>query len=76
MDSQTEHPFDSLYILNPEANAEQLFDAINARLHKAEALAVIAATIDFETYTSETIGNYLWALSDVIREVKWLHKKI
>jgi len=44
-------------------------------LCKAEALAATAATTDFEAYNADTIGNYMWVLSDIIREAKWLYGK-
>lgn len=65
-----------IYILNPEVSSQQLFDAKNACLCKAEALAAMAAASDFDAYTSEIISNYLWALSDMIHEARWLHKKL
>jgi hypothetical protein len=61
-----------IYSLNPEINPNQLYDAINAYLCKAEALAAIAATIDFESYESEIINNLMWTVSDFIREARWL----
>lgn len=64
-----------LYQINPQLNNQQVFDALNACLCKAEALAITAATTDFEAYTPETFSNYLWALSDIIREAKWLHEQ-
>jgi hypothetical protein len=64
-----------VYLLNPELNPDQLFDAVNACLYKAEAIAMTAATTDFEAYTSEVINNYMWALSDLIREARWLFGK-
>lgn len=72
MNNQT---FNGLYHLNPELEPQLLSDAINACLSKAEALAVIAATIDFECYESEIISNYLWALSDSVREARWLNRQ-
>jgi hypothetical protein len=65
-----------VYLLNPELNSQQLYDTINSCLSKAEALAITAATVDFESYEPDTINNYLWALSDIIREAKWLYGKI
>lgn len=36
----------------------------------------LAATTNFEAYSSETIRNYMWALSDIIREARFLQEKI
>jgi predicted metal-dependent HD superfamily phosphohydrolase len=61
-----------IYQLSTELNPQQITDAIDACLAKAEALAVTAATIDFDAYTTDIISNYLWAVSDIIREARWL----
>jgi hypothetical protein len=76
MDNQIKHPFKEVYLLNPKLNSQQLYDAINACLCKAEALAATAATTDFEAYESDTINSYMWALRDIIHEAKWLYNKI
>ncbi len=75
MDNQTDNSINGIYILNPKLNQQQLNDAISAYLSKAEALAITAATTNFEAYTTEVLTNYLWALSDTIREAQWLHEK-
>lgn len=75
MDIQTNHSPNGVYLLNPELNPQQLYDAINACLSKAEALATTAATTDFEAHGIDTISNYLWILSDTIREARWLYGK-
>jgi hypothetical protein len=64
-----------VYLLNPAITFQQLLEAISACLSKAEALALTAATTDFESYEPETINNFMWALSDIIRETKWLYQK-
>ena len=64
-----------IYLFNPAVNPNQLFEATSACLCKAHALAAIAATTDFEAYDANIINNYLWAISDLIRETKWLHDK-
>lgn len=64
-----------VYSLNSDLTPQQLYDAVNACLCKAEALAATAANTDFETYNAETIGNYMWTLSDIIREARWLYGK-
>lgn len=75
MDTQTNYSPNGVYLLNPELNSQQLYDAISACLNKAEALAITAATTDFEAYGVDVISNYLWALSDTIREARWLYGK-
>lgn len=64
------------YLINPDLSSQQLYDATSACLCKAEALAQTASATDFETYTPDTIGNYLWALSDLIHEAKFLLVKL
>lgn len=76
MDTLTNQTPNGVYFLNPELNSQQLYDAIHACLSKAEALATTAATTDFEAYGVDTISNYLWALSDAIREARWLYGKL
>lgn len=75
MNTQTNQTPNGVYFLNPELNPQQLYDCINACLCKAEALATAAATTDFEAYSDDTINNYLWTLSDLIREARWLYGK-
>ncbi len=75
MDNETNNSINGVYILNPKLNQQQLNDAISACLSKAEALAITAATTNFEAYTDEILTNYLWTLSDIIREAKWLYGK-
>jgi hypothetical protein len=76
MNNQTNHFSNNLYQLNSDLKPQQLFDAVSACLSKAEALTSIATTIDMEIYTSEVVNNYLWALGDIIREAKCLHKEL
>lgn len=52
-----------------------LTNALSAYLGKAEALALIIATTDLQEYNLKTISDYLWALSDLIKEAKCLHDK-
>lgn len=75
MNIQISESFDGVYLLNPQINQQQLYDAIAACLCKAEALAMTAAAVDFEAYTSDIISNYLWALSDIVREARYLYEK-
>lgn len=73
MDTQLKQTPNGIYFFNPNVNPQQLFNAVNACLCKAEALALTAATTDFESYNPDTINNYLWALTDIIHEAKYLH---
>jgi hypothetical protein len=76
MNTKTDQTPNSVYLLNPEIKPCQLSSAISASLSKAEALALTAATIDFDGYDPDTINNYMWTLSDLIREIKWLYEKV
>lgn len=64
-----------VYLLNLTIPSHQFFETINACLCKAHALAAIATTIDLEAYSAEVFHDYLWALSDIIHEAKWLHDR-
>jgi hypothetical protein len=75
MDAHTDQSFNNLYQLNSDLKPHQLLDAVSVCLNKAESLTCIATTIDMETYTSDIVNNYLWALSDIVREAKWLYEK-
>lgn len=75
MDKQLEQTPNGIYFFNSNVDPQQLFNAVNACLCKTEALALTAATTDFESYDSDTINNYMWALSDIIRETKCLYEK-
>ncbi len=75
MNTQSIQTLNGIYQLNSNLTPQQLYDAVNACLCKAEALAATAANTDFETYSAETIGNYMWVLSDIIREARWLYGK-
>lgn len=69
----TNQIFNGIYLLNPEISTQTLTDAIKARLCKAEALALLAASSDLELYKTDTINNYLWTLSDLLIEVNALY---
>ncbi len=62
----------NIYLLKPGLSQQQLSAAINRCLCQAEALSVIATLADTETVGLDTINNYLWALSDMIQETRWL----
>ena len=73
MPSQSRSLNNDLYILKEDVNNKQISNAINRCLCKAEALATIASMIDVEAIESDIINNYLWELSDIIREARWLY---
>ena len=62
-----------IYCLKEGLSQQQLSAAINRCLCQAEALAIIATVIDTETVGTDTIDNYLWTLSDIVQEAKWLY---
>ena len=62
-----------IYLLKEGLSYQQLSAAINRCLCQAEALAVIATIVDAETVGLDTVNNYLWALSDMIQEARWLY---
>lgn len=76
MNISSDQKFSSVYSINSDVNFNQLSDAMSACLAKAEALAITASTMDFEAFTSEIISNYLFTLSDIIREAQFLYKKL
>lgn len=67
---------DNIYLFNAESTVDQVYKGISARLCKAEALAAVAANMDIECYSPEIISNYLWVLSDIVRESKSLYEII
>jgi hypothetical protein len=76
MSNQKKHSSHNIYLLDPEATSQQLFDATSACLKKAEALSMVAASIDLEAYSPDIIGNYLWTVGDLVREASWLYQKL
>lgn len=66
---------DGIYMFNADTTIDQVYKGISARLCKAEALAAVAANMDIECYSSEIISNYLWVLSDIVRESKSLYMR-
>ena len=76
MNIQANELFKNIYVLNPEISSQQLLSAIKERLCKAEALALVAAEIDFESCSPSVVENYVWAMMDLIRESRWLFEKI
>jgi len=57
--------------VNPE-----ILNNLNKFLCKAEALAAILEIADLETVATHVIDNYLWALSDYIREARQLYNRL
>ena len=58
----------SVSILNPQASALDLVDAITRRLSQAKAMAILPNTVDGCDITE----NYLWAIEGQIEETKVL----
>jgi hypothetical protein len=74
-DSFNNSPFlNFLYSLSPNITSKQIAERIDACLGQAEALVTVAATVDFDCYSAEIIGNYLWAVCERLREVRWLRR--
>lgn len=67
---------DGVYTFNADATVPDVYKSISARLAKAEALAIIAANLDLDAYAPDIVSNYLWALSDMVRESKALYEEI
>lgn len=63
----------NVYLLKEGLSHQQISAAINRCLSQAEALAIIATIVDSETVGADTMNHYLWALSDMIQEARWLH---
>jgi hypothetical protein len=76
MNTQTNQTPNGVYLFNPTVNSNQLFEVVSACLCKAHALSTVAATTDFEAYDVDILNNYLWAISDLLRETRWLYGKI
>jgi len=73
MNTQSNVLPNDIYLLKEGLSQQQLSAAINRCLCQAEALAVIATIADAEAVGMDTINNYLWTLSDIVQEAKWLH---
>lgn len=73
MTNQTNQTFNGIFSLNPEINSQIISDAIKARLSKSKALALVATSTDFETFNSDIVSDYLWAISDMLQEANCLH---
>lgn len=76
MNIQSNVLFNDIYHLKEELSQQQLSSAINRCFCQVEALAIMASIIDVEAIGNETVNNYLWALSDIVREAKWLFEHL
>jgi hypothetical protein len=65
-----------LYFLNEHLSSHHISQAIGMYLSKAQAMAVIATLIDVEGVKADVMESYLWTLSDILQEVKWLHDEL
>lgn len=65
-----------IYLLKTGLSQQQLSSSVSRCLCQAEALAVIATFMDVEAVGLDTINNYLWTLSDIIQETRWLYEHL
>ncbi len=63
----------NIYLLKEELTQQELSAALNRCLCQTEAMAIIATMIDAETVGVDVLNNYLWTLSNIVQEAKWLH---
>ncbi len=54
----------------------EILNSLNKSLRKTEALTIILGITNLEILASDVIDNYLWALSDHVREVRQLYDKL
>ena len=54
----------------------EILNNLNKSLRKAEALTIILGITSLEMVASDVIDNYLWALSDHVREARQLYNKL
>ena len=66
-------PKQAIYLLKNDLSQQQLIAAINRSLCHAEALSLAASVINVESLGTDIMDNYLWALSEIIQEAKYLH---
>ncbi len=65
-----------IYLLKQGLSQQQLSSAINRCLCQAEALTIVATIIDAEAVGNDVINNFLWTLSDIVQETKWLYEHL
>jgi|688.fasta_scaffold531744_1 hypothetical protein len=58
----------ALYILNPQIDSLDLWDALSERLCKASSLTQFALSEDITDSLNTDLRNYLWALRQFIQE--------
>ncbi len=63
----------NIYLLKEGLSQQELSAALNRCLCQAEALAIIATIIDTDAVGVDAVNNYLWTLSDIVQEAKWLY---
>jgi hypothetical protein len=77
---KTSQPLHSIYSLSSTATSEQLIQALRACLCKTEALALVAATTDIDSYDPKIINHYFWTISDLLREAlhlfNWVNQEL
>lgn len=73
MNIHSHTPPNPIYQLKEGLSLQQISTALNRCLCQAEALAVIATINDSETVGIDTMNHYLWILSDVVQEARWLY---
>jgi len=76
MNTQTNGILNGIYLLKSDLPPQQVFNAIEACLVKAEALATLGTLVDLEACNSNTLNNYLWTLSGIIHEANFLYEKV
>ncbi len=76
MEVQPNEMLDGLYFLNANLTPVQLANNLNEKLSKAKALAVVAAAIDFDVYTADTLSTYFRTLAGIVDEAQWLHEEL
>ncbi len=74
MDTQSHASPNPIYLLKKDLSQQQLSSAISRCLCQAEALSTIATIVDVEIVGVDTFNNYLWTLSDMVRETRWLYE--
>lgn len=66
------HVFNNIYLLKEGVSREQIVASFSRCLGQAEALANIISIVDTEAVDVDTVNYYLWALSNMIQEARWL----
>jgi len=61
-----------IYLLNPEATAAQIKDALLERIQMLEAMVSVSQCDEFMENTHEHIANYLWVKTRLLFEIREL----